>query len=114
MTAHQPAGAPPPVVEDLGVYRSLFSAAADGLLLVDAQGRIVLANPSAAKLLGYGPEELVGTPVDALVPDSIRPRHAAYREAYGQAPRPRPMGTAMELVARMTQGKLPSNACNEG
>ena len=104
MSAHQPAGAPPPVVEDLGVYRSLFSAAADGLLLVDAEGRIVLANPSAAKLLGYGPEELVGTPVDALVPDSIRPRHAAYREAYGQAPRPRPMGTQMELVARRKDG----------
>lgn len=104
MKSQEPVGAPPPVIDDLGVYRSLFSAAADGLLLVDAQGRIVLANPSAATLLGYGTDELVGTPVDALVPDSIRPRHAAYREAYGQAPRPRPMGTAMELVARRKDG----------
>ena len=104
MSEPQPAGAPPPVLEDLGVYRSLFSAAADGLLLVDAQGRIVLANPAAASLLGYAPDELVGTPVDALVPDSIRPRHAAYREAYGHAPRPRPMGTQMELVARRKDG----------
>ncbi|RTL38934.1 MAG: PAS domain S-box protein [Burkholderiales bacterium] len=104
MNPAPPEGAPPPVVEDLGVYRSLFSAAADGLLLVDALGRIVLANPSAATLLGYGPDELPGTPVDALVPDSIRPRHAAYREAYGQAPRPRPMGTQMELVARRKDG----------
>ena len=104
MTEHAPAGAPPPVIEDLGVYRSLFSAAADGLLLVDAQGQIVLANPSAAQLLDYAQHELVGLPVDALVPDSIRPRHAAYREAYGQAPRPRPMGTQMELVARRKDG----------
>ncbi len=104
MTEHAPAGAPPPVIEDLGVYRSLFSAAADGLLLVDPQGQIVLANPSAAQLLGYAQHELVGLPVDALVPDSIRPRHAAYREAYGQAPRPRPMGTQMELVARRKDG----------
>ena len=98
-----PAGAPAPL-DDLGVYRSLFSAAADGLLLVDAQGVIMLANPAAASLLGYSPQELVGAPVDALVPDSIRPRHAAYREAYGQAPRPRPMGTQMELVARRRDG----------
>lgn len=104
MNATPPAGAPPPVLDDLGVYRSLFSAAADGLLLVDAEGHIVLANPSAAQLLGYGPQELVGTPVDALVPDSIRPRHAAYRQAYGHAPRPRPMGTQMELVARRKDG----------
>ena len=104
MTDPSPAGGPPPVLEDLGVYRSLFSAAADGLLLVDDAGRIVLANPSAARLLGYDPDALVGLPVDALVPDSIRPRHAAYREAYGRAPRPRPMGTQMELVARRQDG----------
>lgn len=94
----------PPAVDDLGVYRSLFSAAADGLLLVDADGQIVLANPAAEALLGYAPGELVGTAVDALVPDSIRPRHASYRKAYGLAPRPRPMGTQMELVAKRRDG----------
>ena len=94
----------PATLDDLGVYRSLFSAAADGLLLVGADGQIVLANPAAEKLLGYAPGELVGSAVDALVPDSIRPRHAAYREAYGRAPRPRPMGTQMELVARRRDG----------
>ncbi len=98
-----PAQAPGPV-DDLGVYRLLFSAAADGLLLVDAAGGIVLANPAAAQLLGYVADDLIGTPVDALVPDSIRPRHAAYRQAYAQAPRPRPMGTQMELVARRRDG----------
>ncbi|NCT85071.1 MAG: PAS domain S-box protein [Comamonadaceae bacterium] len=104
MEAPRVPAAPPPALDDLGVYRSLFSAAADGLLLVDAEGQIVLANPAAAALLGYAPDELVGTAVDALVPDSIRPRHAAYRKAYGLAPRPRPMGTQMELVARRRDG----------
>lgn len=100
-----PTSAPvPQAIDDLGVYRSLFSAAADGLLLVDGDGRIVLANPAAATLLGYAPEELVGTAVDSLVPDSIRPRHASYRKAYGLAPRPRPMGTQMELVAKRRDG----------
>ncbi|MBI3347850.1 MAG: PAS domain-containing protein, partial [Burkholderiales bacterium] len=65
-------------IDDSGVFRTLFSAYPDGLLLVDAAGLIVLANPAAASLLGYGLDELVGTPVDALVPDSIRPRSPAW------------------------------------
>jgi PAS domain S-box-containing protein len=104
--APHPAGQPvlPQAVDDLTVYRSLFSAYPDALLLVDAEGRIVLANPAASALLGYAVDELVGLDVDALVPDSIRPRHAAYRQAYGHAPRPRPMGTQMELVAKRRDG----------
>jgi PAS domain S-box-containing protein len=86
------------------VYRSLFTASPDAVLLVNEAGIIVLANPAAAQLLGYGVEELTGLPVDALVPDSIRPRHAAYREGYARNPRVRPMGTQMELVARRKDG----------
>ncbi|HEY8881702.1 MAG TPA: PAS domain S-box protein [Roseateles sp.] len=86
------------------IYRSLFAAYADALLLVDAGGVIVLANPAASQLLGYTAEELLGLSVDALVPDAIRPRHAAYRQGYSQHPKPRPMGTQMELVARRKDG----------
>lgn len=104
----QPTSVPPSALpqpaDDPAVYRALFAACPDALLLVDANGHIVLANPAAAVLLGYTPQALVGLSVDALVPDSIRPRHAAYREAYGQAPRTRPMGTQMELVARRGDG----------
>ncbi|MDH6594376.1 PAS domain S-box-containing protein [Variovorax sp. TBS-050B] len=94
----------PSGIEESSVFRSLFIAYPDALLLVDQAGGIVLANPSAATLLGYTVEELTGLSVDALVPDSIRPRHASYREAYGQAPRARPMGTQMELVAKRKDG----------
>ena len=94
----------PSGVEEGSVFRSLFVSYPDSLLLVDQAGRIVLANPAAASLLGYAVDELVGLNVDALVPDSIRPRHASYREAYGRAPRPRPMGTQMELVAKRKDG----------
>jgi PAS domain S-box-containing protein len=94
----------PSGIEEGSVFRSLFIAYPDSLLLVDQSGRIMLANPSAAALLGYTVDELVGLNVDVLVPDSIRPRHASYREAYGRAPRPRPMGTHMELVAKRKDG----------
>jgi PAS domain S-box-containing protein len=86
------------------VFRSLFDAYPDALLLVDARGVIALANPEAVSLLGYPLDELVGLAVEALVPDAIRPRHAAYRQAYASSPRPRPMGTQMELVARRRDG----------
>ncbi|MGJ7556839.1 PAS domain S-box protein [Variovorax sp. RB3P1] len=94
----------PSGIEEGSVFRSLFIAYPDSLLLVDQAGAIMLANPSAAALLGYAVDELIGLNVDVLVPDSIRPRHASYREAYGRAPRPRPMGTHMELVAKRKDG----------
>ncbi len=86
------------------LFQSLFLAYPDSLLLVDGVGRIVLANPLAARLLGYSESELAGLNIDALVPDSIRPRHASYRAAYAAAPRTRPMGTQMDLVARRKDG----------
>jgi len=86
------------------IFRTLFAAYPDALLVVDASGSIVLANPAAAALLGYSVGEFIGLGVDELVPDSIRPRHAAHRGAYANAPRARPMGTQMELVARRRDG----------
>jgi PAS domain S-box-containing protein len=93
-----------PAIDVRGVFESLFGAYPDGLLVVDQNGVIVLANPAAEALLMYGPGEMAGRSVDSLVPDSIRPRHASYREVYGRAPRSRPMGTQMELVARRRDG----------
>ncbi|MDE2296648.1 MAG: PAS domain S-box protein [Burkholderiales bacterium] len=90
--------------DERSVYRSLFAANPDALLLVDARGVIVRANPAAARLLGYTTGELAGLPVDALVPDAVRPRHANYRAAYAHQPRARPMGTHTELVARRRDG----------
>jgi len=90
--------------EERSVFRSIFSAFPDAMLLVGSDGRIVLSNPAAEALLGYAADEFAGMSVEELVPDAIRPRHAAYRESYGHAPRPRPMGTQMDLVARRKDG----------
>jgi len=92
------------VADESGVFRTLFAAYPDALIVVDGAGTIVLANPSAAALLGYGVDELIGVQVDELVPDSIRPRHAAYRDAFGRHPQARPMGKQTELVAKRKDG----------
>lgn len=94
----------PPGIDATTVFRSLFVASPDGILLVDAQGAILLASPSAERLLGYDAGTLAGLHIEALVPDSIRPRHAEFRERYGHAPRARPMGTQMDLVAKRRDG----------
>ena len=98
-------GSDVPGIGDGAVFRSLFAAYPDSLLLVDTDGVIRLANPAAVALLGYSADELVGLPVDALVPDAIRPRHAAYRKSYAEQPRTRPMGTQMDLVAKRRDGR---------
>ena len=94
----------PQGIDEVSVFRTLFAANPDALIVADARGRIVLANPAASSLLGYSIAELVGLSVDVLVPDAIRPRHAAYRDAYAHNPKPRPMGTGMELVAKRRDG----------
>ncbi|CAN7702814.1 PAS domain S-box protein [Pseudorhodoferax sp. LjRoot39] len=103
-SAPPPALALPADIDERSVFRSLFSAYPDALLVVEYAGRIAMANPAAASLLGFSCDELVGMNVDALVPDSIRPHHAAYRQGYAQAPRARPMGTQMALVAKHKDG----------
>lgn len=95
---------PPIGADEPALFRSIFSAYPDALLLVDGHGIIELANPAAEALLGYTAEQLVGLSVDELVPDGIRPRHAEYRASYAKNPRPRPMGTDMELVAKRRDG----------
>ena len=93
-----------PPSADPRVFRSLFDAYPDGVLLVDGQGLIVLANPAVCTLLGFPVEALVGQSVDMLVPRSVTPRHAAYRRGYALAPKARPMGTELELRARRADG----------
>jgi PAS domain S-box-containing protein len=90
--------------DERSVFRSIFGAHPDAMLLVDPAGRIVLSNPAAEALLGYSADELSTMNVDALVPDSIRARHSSYREAYAGAPRARPMGAQTDLVAKRRDG----------
>ena len=86
------------------VFRRVFEAYPDGVLLVDAQGLVARANAAAAALLGYELEALPGLSVDALVPDNVAPRHAALRHGYALAPRSRPMGSELELNAKRADG----------
>ncbi|MFA5945125.1 MAG: PAS domain S-box protein [Candidatus Thermoplasmatota archaeon] len=87
-------------------FRGLLAAAPDATVVVDSAGRIVLANPQAEQLFGYARADLVGMNVDLLVPEGLRPGHAANRAHFEGEPHLRPMGAGLRLSARRQDGRL--------
>lgn len=84
--------------------RNIVAAAPYGLLIVDAQGVIVLANPQVTRIFGYTPNELVGTSIDRLVPERYRLTHAVQRAGYVRAPSLRAMGANRDLTGLHKDG----------
>lgn len=87
-------------------FRDLLEAAPDAILEVDASGSIVLVNAAAEKLSGYRRSELLGQPMEILMPDGLRGRHAGHRAAYGAHPAVRSMGTGLDLHLQCKSGAL--------
>ena len=83
---------------------SHFAISPDAILVSDASGVIREANPRASEMFGYTRSELVGMPVDTLVPERFRGRHPAHRENYNAHPRSRAMGAALNLFALRKDG----------
>jgi PAS domain S-box-containing protein len=84
--------------------RGLPEAVPDALVVVDGGGRIVLVNSQTEQLFGYRRDELLGRPVELLVPERFRERHVADRATYVAAPHVRPMGRGLELCGRRRDG----------
>ena len=87
-------------------FRGLLDAALDAILIVGADGSIVLVNGEAERLFGYEKDELIGQPIGLLVPPALRARHVALRQGFQQNPSPRPMAGQLELSAARKDGAL--------
>jgi PAS domain S-box-containing protein len=85
-------------------FRDLLELAPDAIVLVDQDGRIGLVNSQVETMFGYRREELIGQPVERLIPERYRGGHAAHRADYHREPRTRPMGSGLELFARRKDG----------
>jgi PAS domain S-box-containing protein len=72
---------PPPTGAD-DFYRTLAENAAEGMLTIDAQSNIVYANPAVEDILGYAPEELIGSSKMKIIPERLEPVHAAALRSY--------------------------------
>ncbi len=83
----------------------LLTSASDAMLVVADNGRILFANAQAEQLFGYSREELLGQPVEMLMPESVRGKHERYREHYKGAPHARPLVSGLNLEARRKNGE---------
>ena len=86
------------------VLWQLIDALGDGLALTGHDGKIALVNRRCAEMFGYRREELIGLPVDSLVPPDVRTAHRGYRAGYSQAPQARPMGERTRLAGLRKDG----------
>lgn len=86
------------------VLRGLLAAAPDALLAVNEAGDIVFMNDQAERIFGWPRSELIGQPVERLVPERFASRHPAMRAGYVMHPTTRPMGVGLELWARRRDG----------
>jgi PAS domain S-box-containing protein len=84
--------------------RFVVEAAPNAMIMLKTDGTIILANPQTERLFGYSREELIGQPVDMLVPERFRGSHPAHRTEFFVAPEARLMGAGRDLFARRKDG----------
>ncbi|HKW88518.1 MAG TPA: PAS domain S-box protein [Candidatus Acidoferrales bacterium] len=85
-------------------FRALLEAAPDAMVIVNHEGLIVLSNAQTQRLFGYTAQELLGQPVEILMPEGPRAKHEGHRDAFFHSPRSREMGLGMELAGRRKDG----------
>jgi len=85
-------------------YRAVFDSLPDGILIVDDEGLIRDVNSQTQVLFGYEREELLGQPVEQLLPSTLRAAHREHRSRFTKHPHTRPMGIGLDLRARRRDG----------
>lgn len=85
--------------QDFNLLRSVFTAASEGIIIVNKEGRILMANPKAANLFGYDVEEFKKLQLEDLIPNKYRKQHVSHRKGFFKYPRSRSMGANMDLLA---------------
>jgi protein-histidine pros-kinase len=85
-------------------FRSLLESAPDAMVIVDRAGRIAIVNGQAERLFGYERAELLGQPIETLVPTRDQQSHPQHRARFFADPKVRPMGAGLALQARRRDG----------
>lgn len=91
-------------IPEVKLLEWLTNSAADGMLVVDREGKIILANPPLLAMFGYTRDELLEKPIESLLPEQIRHSHVSLRTDYFNQPSVRAMGSGRELFGRHCDG----------
>jgi adenylate cyclase len=83
---------------------AILDSATDAIVCADGEGRIVLWNPAAERLLGHPPDEVLGRPLTVIIPERYRPAHEAGLARVGGGGEPRIIGRTVEVAARRRDG----------
>jgi formate hydrogenlyase transcriptional activator len=86
------------------LFEQLFESSPDAIVVTDSAGRITNANAQVQRVFGFTTEELVGKPVETLIPERFRGAHPNHRQAYNAKPSVRPMGVGLELYGLRKDG----------
>ena len=78
-------------------YHTLFQSVTEGLVLTNSRGEIIEVNSRVLEQFGYPKKELIGKPVEVLIPEASRKQHEKYRKTYAEKPKKRMMGIGMDL-----------------
>jgi PAS domain S-box-containing protein len=87
------------------LFKKLFDFSPDAIVVVDQSGKIAEANAQAERSFGYSRAELLGQPIELLIPERFQGAHPKHRENYVGKPRVRAMGAGLDLCARRKDGK---------
>ncbi|MEH0158225.1 PAS domain S-box protein [Limibacter armeniacum] len=88
------------------VLSAIFESSAEGLLIADKTGKILMANPKVEELFGYGSGEMLEMNVDKLLPEMLRGPHKQHRDNFHNHPSARPMGLGKDFPALRKDGSL--------
>lgn len=82
----------------------LLESATDAMIIIDREGRIIIANPTIEQLFGYPRQELIGKSMEILLPERVRKAHYFHLTDYFAQPHARTMGARMELLGLRQDG----------
>lgn len=86
------------------VLQKLYENSSDGILICDKQGKILHTNPAIKFIFGFTSQELIGSPIEVLLPNKLQDNHKIHFQKYAAKPSPRSMAEAMKLSGLRKDG----------
>lgn len=91
--------------DGLDLLNRIFTSSAEGMIIVDRKGHIMVVNPSARDMFGYSRGDMLGIKIEELIPNGLRAKHEKHRANYVKEPKSRRMGNNMDLLALKSNGE---------